>query len=139
MERTYSHRVRQDLLDLERDLGSLTIGEKSLACMFAYRANLMRPPLPLRASLGLICLKHGKERGTVVFAADLAARSPATVADLWQGIMRHLVDGKDTYDARSAGGWNKAELDRFLGFVGAMGWKPPALAEHAEAVPAPVR
>lgn len=135
--RNYDHRSKADLQALARELESTTPRQRALASVFAIGANLMNAPLSLRLSLKAITLVHGKAEGAIRFADALVARNPQVVDDLWRGVTGHMLHGKDTYDARSAGGWNKQELDKFVGFVRQMGWQPPGPAPQAT-IPAEV-
>jgi hypothetical protein len=61
--------------------------------------------------------------------------NPTYIDELWAGTMKWMVDGKDQFDALSAGGWNKAELDGFVNYLKSIGWQPPSKDEPAVAAP----
>lgn len=133
--RSYNHRSKTDLAALASDLQTMTPQQRTLASVFSIGAKLMHAPIGLRAALALVTLRHGKAEGAILFADNLAKRSPGTADDLWQSVLKHMVHGKDSFDAMSAGGWNKQELDRFVGFARQLGWQEPEVALAAAAQP----
>ncbi len=126
LQRAYSHRVRQDLLDLSAALNQLPADRKALLCFAAIRVNLLKAPFWLRAMLVLLGWRYGVGAGALKYAAAIGRDVPTLANELWDNLMNHMTNGKDPIDSMSAGGWNKQSLDLFLKFVDDIGESNPA-------------
>lgn len=70
----------------------------------------------LRAVIDRVChgLPTAIERAT--------RRSPQLRDEVWTAVIEHLVQGQDTHDERSAGGFGADELSRLIRALRACGW-----------------
>lgn len=122
-ERTFDYRIRRDLQDLQDGLSRATQGQRAAACAFIVDRNLMTTPLSIRLSLKALKMRFGDEGG-VRMLGTLFRDNPEVMATLWYNTMKHIVEGRDTSDPRSAGGWNGEEMSTFVVHMKDMGWNP---------------
>jgi hypothetical protein len=118
----YSHRSPEDLVALREEFSAMRPLQKAALVTFTFSSGLMRTSWGERALLKLFKLRHG-DQVYAQFAQTLASQ-PKTLDSYFERIMAHMVHGKDSYDALSAGGWNKGELDSLLGFMSKLHWTP---------------
>lgn len=136
-ERTYSHRSREDLIALRARLSTLDDGRRAAVFCYAAISGISKPPMSVRAVMALLRAKFGPQQGTEKFVNILRSK-PAQLDMLWNGVMGWMVDGKDTFDRLSAGGWNKAELDGLLEFVHKIGMPADPVPKQEAEVAAPM-
>ena len=126
--KTYSHREKSDLLELRADMADMPLADKATVVFLSCRAGLFRVSASLRIALSLVGARHGQENGARRFGRTLERMSPGTIERLWDDmVMKHVVDGHDTYDRTSSGGFNAKELETFIGIACAEGWNPPSV------------
>ena len=118
-----NHRSKQELLALRGDMERMLPLQKAAVVTYSIASGIIRPGMALGVMFKAFGLRFGKE-GPGRFASLLCSK-PAALDSMWKSTMGHMVDGKDTFDAMSAGGFNKQELDGLLGFLGSMGWTRP--------------
>ena len=123
MERSYSHRSREDLLALRERLSSMNNTGRASVIVCAMYSGVMKAPFLARMSLRMLQARFGQSDGLVRFVT-LIASHPKQIEPLWEGLMGWMLEGKDAYDPLSAGGWNKKELDAVIGFARGVGMPP---------------
>lgn len=134
LPRDYSHRSKTDLIDLRNQVGHLSLEQKALVCVSCLRTGIMGGNWSLRMGMKLAKVRHGENEGLILYAKVMARRAPEVIEQLWDQTLRHMVDGKDSFDRMSAGGWNKQELDTFLKILEIVGWQRPLRKEPEEQV-----
>ena len=129
MERSYSHRSREDILELRERFSGLSDNNRAAIICYTMLSGIVKAPLLARLSLKMMCKRFGNKQGTQQFM-DMLSGSPKQLNVLWDGAMGWMTEGKDEFDKLSAGGWNKAELDGLLDFVDKTGMFPEVPAEE---------
>lgn len=112
----YDYRKKEDLLTLQRHLEAATEEQKADLCAFCLATGLMRA---LGIGLKLTCfisrLASRSDNGFRILAATFRDKKVGNaLPDIWRQTMEHMVNGKDTSDSTSAGGFNRTELNLFI-------------------------
>lgn len=55
------------------------------------------------------------------------------LAHLWEQMIQYMVNGRDQYDPKSAGGWGASELSTFTGILERHGYEPSPLLVNYQA------
>lgn len=58
------------------------------------------------------------------FMTTFLDQQPDILENMWQESMKHMVDGKDSVDPSSAGGFNKDEMAIFVGILDSIKYAP---------------
>ena len=110
----YDYTSRYDLRNLYNDLEYANRYQQSVLVLFAIRHDLMRPRgILFRMMLWFSRLKGDADRGLITILNSRMEHGKL-VQDMYDQMLDHMLLGKDTYDPKSAGGWNKKELDLFV-------------------------
>lgn len=89
----------------------------NFAC-FVLRTGLMKLPKLLRIIKWFLGEEKFYQRLEVVYAAK------RDVLDhFYKGFLEWMVDGRDTHDPKSAGGFSQDELELMVEWMKAMGWE----------------
>jgi hypothetical protein len=82
-----------------------------------YSRGLMIAPWWLRGLIKLVCWRHRIEP-VQAWAMSLANDHKGKMADaMMDGLIEHVVNGKDKTNPASAGGFNQEELDQLLALL----------------------
>ena len=128
-ETTYNHRNKADLFRLREDMSSLNNLQRAAVVVFAFRQGVMKTPLGIKASMSVFSLRYGQE-GNGKFAKVLSESSYLKL--VFNDLTNWMVDGKDSYDKMSAGGWNKSELQSVVDYMKSILWVPSSQVLHAD-------
>lgn len=121
----YDYTNKGHLRDIASVLEGATTRQQALICAAALSAGWMRPRgIAMRVLWFVAKLRHRNGNGLIPLANSLLDKRVSEIrSEMWRQTLAWLVDGKDTSDSRSAGGWNACELAGFINFcigVGAL-------------------
>lgn len=105
----YLYNSKESLMQLENDLKEISLNDKAYLVLVVMKDNLMQVHPALEPIISLL-----DNNNTAIFAPSMAEQAPQDVIELWDETINYMVNGHDTYDEKSAGGWNKDELELFV-------------------------
>lgn len=125
------HTSPTDLSGLASRVRALDARRQVILAGAAASAGLMRLPAKFRIPVVLISKIHRKNLDAKMdqFWSEVYKRDPVPMMALVDETLTHMTHGRDMSDPRSAGGWNRDELNTFLKLAAKRGidLDPPAL------------
>lgn len=114
----YDYTRKADLIRIKEAVDTASPSAKARVIAFCNVAGLMTPRgFYMKLLMSIVNLfKSPRERMDFLVRIYTHPKALPSIDLNWGQIAKWLVDGKDTSDARSAGGWNEKELDTFVQF-----------------------
>lgn len=119
----YNYRRKEDLLRLKSRLDSANTAARAAIAAFCLAGGLMRPRgFTMKTMYFMAWLADRRYRGFSPLKGVLARDGNKAILDqIWHQLLEWMVNGRDTTDITSAGGWNRVQLNFFIEFVGTTG------------------
>ena len=111
---TYDYTNQDDIIRLANDLDDLYITIRANILSQIWAKKLMVPKGLLMRLLFRFVIKPDKNDGAI---ANLMFRDAKVLKPAWNDFIDHLINGTDTSDPKSAGGYNASEIDQILDIV----------------------
>lgn len=125
----YDYTSKEDMLALATVVRNVPNNKLSSFIANVLDLDLMRVPWWLDKLVRLQCWLRGRSLVDAWFL--VLERTPSVAEDIRQGTIRHILEGKDLDDPRSAGGLNASEVDTLVAILILHGLLPPLTeAEH---------
>ncbi|MDW7555405.1 hypothetical protein D9623_33745 (plasmid) [Azospirillum brasilense] len=113
----YSAKSRAHLKRLAEAAADMPACQKIAVTARCFADGLMVMPFWVRISLALAIWRHGRLLAYFAFFSRMDKAKPGAADDAWDQIIRHMLDGKDTEQPGSVGGFCQRELDMFVGYL----------------------
>ena len=100
-------------MDFSDELSCMDTPEKIRLTAFVISEGLMRAPFPIGMLFGLVRWRHGKI-GVKNVILKYAKDHEASVLEMFEQTLHHMVYGKDREDSDSVGGFSQREINMIL-------------------------
>ncbi|MFC5353526.1 hypothetical protein [Azospirillum himalayense] len=117
MTATFSAKSRDDLEMLAEAASCMPPRQRVAVAARCFADGLMVMPLWVRIGLAVAIWRHGRLLAYFAFFSRMDKAKPGAADDAWDQIIRHMLDGKDTEQPGSVGGFCQRELDMFVGYL----------------------
>jgi hypothetical protein len=109
----------EDLKLVARHIYDLELKDATLLVQFVIQERLMKAPKSLRLSHGIASF-FGGSVARYNFWQQIALRDCSIILDIIEATKHHMLNGTDTDDVDSVGGFSQAELDKIVNASGCL-------------------